>query len=244
LINNYPELENIEELSEIATDFGNCLENRSGKTIAVNLSGYKPITINFNVFSDHLVALSMTHSSIAEMPELPLMQALNTLDLSFNCITTIKLKKSNLPNLKHLDLAGNNISDVLEICKLSEIETLESIDLRFNAISRTKNLRSLTILSTKRINSINLVKVGAEELKKVKSTLDSWEIMMAKMSTDQVQSCRPLSIRTYNGPASSALERNFYLSKVVLDNPFVPDIITTLELDSCYLVSLDSLPSK
>ena len=76
----------------------------------------------------NLKSLNLSHNKIKAFGDLLANNNLTTIDLSFNAISMLETNSELLPlSLKHMNLRGNNIANILEVRVLDELEAL--IDL-------------------------------------------------------------------------------------------------------------------
>lgn len=189
-------------------------------------------------FSKFLTTITINHAQMVSFPKIVMCPSLEALDLSFNSIESIPLDLcTTSPKLKKLFLISNRIKTVILFAPSS---ILEEIDLRFNPVSKTKDLISFLLSKVPTLLIINTA-----VLSKSKEPV-SWNQKFQSCISDQTESFRPLSIRTSFGIESSSLEQNYYHFKFLSSIParIEIDSMTALELDSCHLTNLDAFPER
>lgn len=81
----------------------------------------------------NLKSLNLSHNKIKAFGDLLANNNLSTIDLSFNGISILETNSELLPlSLKHMNLRGNNIANILEVRVLDELEALIDVDLDEN----------------------------------------------------------------------------------------------------------------
>jgi hypothetical protein len=81
----------------------------------------------------NLKSLNLSHNKIKAFGDLLANNNLSTIDLSFNGISVLETNSELLPlSLKHMNLRGNNIANILEVRVLDELEALIDVDLDEN----------------------------------------------------------------------------------------------------------------
>lgn len=208
----------------------------------LNLTGVVTIQSDYFALRNFLTTIIINHAKLEKFPSLQVCPLLEHLDLSFNAITTIPPLTTEFPKLKALYLASNQISTLSELERISNVNLAE-LDIRFNPATL---IRDYDIFLIKKIPC--LVKLNDQDIfaSKWGGFPGDWNSLLLCRSSDQVESFRPLSIRTLYGRESSSLEHNYYRKEMPksIAQKFVPELITTLELDQCQLLNLDKLPNQ
>ena len=213
----------------------------------INLTGFSKIQPEFFAMRNFLKKIVITHAKLNVFPDFQSCPLLETLDLSFNAIAEVPVLTRSFPKLFHFCISSNRIESLGSLVNISNLAVLRELDIRFNPVC---NRRGFKLFLTRKIPSLMLF--NCEHVySNSKDSLyleSNWEALLIANSSDQVECFRPMSIRTISGLESSALEKNYYPSQVIL-NPsvqglFSADAITTLELDSCQLLNLNRLPER
>ncbi|KAJ3012251.1 UNVERIFIED_CONTAM: Leucine-rich repeat-containing protein 9 [Siphonaria sp. JEL0065] len=231
----------------------------------LNLSLYPklPPMTTFRLFS-HIKSLILSRCGLKEIPHnLKYFPTLQTLDLSFNEITTLGVGLQDIaPHLTELDLSGNGIHHATDLAQLqSTLPELVELDLRLNPVCKCKGyiplllgfggLLKLDKLDGQRVDenlkhadTLSMILNKKIECATEGRAMKTWADVYYEHSSTQQHLFRPLSVRTQSGYGSSAALNEYWrITGGAFDgHVFVVENITTLELDNCNLYNLDMLP--
>ncbi|KAJ3035656.1 Leucine-rich repeat-containing protein 9 [Rhizophlyctis rosea] len=205
----------------------------------LNITGPDTISLEtFHAFSQ-IKSLCLSQCGLETIPSLAAFPLIEKLDLSFNNLRVMPSGLGANPVLKKIDLARNVIVDVEG--GVEGLGSLEELDLRFNPIARRKGYRRLILNHIPSLHILDGWPVDKSD--KVSSTLPT-SLILDRSST-QPHLFRPLSVRTQSGYGSFAAQNDYWRMS---HHPHLPEgmlveAMTTLELDSCHLWSLDELPT-
>ncbi|KAH6567544.1 hypothetical protein BASA62_006015 [Batrachochytrium salamandrivorans] len=217
------------------------LETSSTSLEHLNISGQS--ALNPESYSQHtkLRSLTISHSSLVLLQNIPKLPLLERLDLSFNNIKVICSGFELHHNLTFLGMAGNQIEgfDTLKYM-FRKLCNLVELDLRFNPICKRKGYRVFCSVYSPKLQILDGIQIKPSE-----KEITDWSNLLNSRSTSQRHLFRSLSIRTEAGYGSSSAEHDCLMPLSVKPRELIrPEMITTLQLDSCNLFELDILPKK
>ncbi|KAJ3126543.1 Leucine-rich repeat-containing protein 9 [Nowakowskiella sp. JEL0407] len=167
---------------------------------------------------------------------------LSKLDLSFNKFTSVPQCISELKVLTELNLMGNLLRELEGVEKRYSLEVL---DLRFNQITKRKRYRVFLIRILPNLTILDSCHVHPSERDEHPTSNELWTKIISERVSSQSHIFRPLSVRTQVGHGSFASEHEYKMDSedFHVGSMIPPSHITTLELDSCGLFSLDMVPT-
>lgn len=228
----------MEELDLSMSGYGG--DNKSRAAISADFFSFLPTYRTIK-----RLFLSQMHLSLeAALDPLENMKNLELLDISFNYFKSIPRVVPLCSKLVVLILNTNSIEQIVDFSKLNG---LVELDIRFNPCCLLKNhmeLMGRKIGSLRILNTVEVVVCLSMFLFSCIQTREdiSLDYVSEKVSAQEYL-FRPLSVRTHDGPGSSAVFNRTLDPIRSLDLRDLGDI-TTLELDNCSLTSLDFLPSE
>ncbi|KAJ3265551.1 Leucine-rich repeat-containing protein 9 [Chytriomyces hyalinus] len=238
----------------------------SVESLNMSMHSQVPPMNTFRLFSN-MKSLTISSCGIKELPILKFFPCLETLDASFNSLSTLGNSFDDVPRLVKIDLSGNLLANTSEIAYLQKsLLKLISVDLRLNPLCKCKGYIAMMLGSNsfERLESLDGYTVDSSMrsvdtisaiLNRKVSSADPGEAsgdgktvmdIFHEHSSTQQHLFRPLSVRTHTGYGSSAALNEYWrISIGCLDEPvFAVENITTLELDNCNLFNLDALPNN
>lgn len=241
----YPELKlYYENLKGPATEYKKYLLNGTTNNEYVNLSGFQSIQADFFAMRSFLKTIVINHADLTSFPEMKQCPLLEVLDLSFNRIPEVPVLNDTYPLLRKLLISSNQVHQLISLLNISKSSNLQEIDLSLNPVCE---IRDFSFFLARKIPT--LIRLNEQDVKEKHDSLYldyEWDSFLLSRSSDQVESFRPMSIRTSSGSESSALEQKYYRTIITssVANSLSIDAITTLELDSCQLLNLSRLPES
>lgn len=170
--------------------------------------------------------------SLKSIPDLKSCTSLETLDLSFNNIREITCYHC-LPRLKNLIILKNAINSISSQSSC-DMPNLVSLDFRYNPFCLLNEYRQNILVLFKNLKIL--------DGRNIDDT--NYPVLFRKLiptrSSEQMTILRHLKLRTIERCGSSA--ENYSLDNFPIDTTFHIEMITTLELESCNLKSLENLP--
>lgn len=174
---------------------------------------------------------------------------LELLDVSFNHFRELPNVTKKCVKLKTLRICAN-IIDSLE--KFDSMSSVIELDVRLNPLCKIRYYREWLGQKCPSLRILN----GAEVVVRafLIQTRESFtQDSMIKKASCQEYIFRPLSVRTHRGLGSTTTFQEYHAAQSMLsdgvDLAYIPSsfnllAITTLELDSCGLLSLDFMPER
>ncbi|KAI9356534.1 hypothetical protein DFJ73DRAFT_623012 [Zopfochytrium polystomum] len=253
----HPDIMVADSFVVLTTELKDLLSKKSPdcvETLNMSMAGSKLQWSKFQRFT-HLRNLTLSMNGLREFPDVRHCPLLEKLDVSMNVIASVVSKMTIMQNLKHLNLAKNNISHFENILHMRDhLSNLTALNLQFNPIAKRKGFRQIVAgtVGPKTLILLDGKALDASE-KSIPFRLHA-EFLRAH-SSRQPHLFRPLSVRTQSGYGSSATQNEFWrMHEKELDRSAIvgADIagwldlesITTLELDDCNLFDLDMLPLR
>ena len=159
------------ELLQDSLSYLNPLKERE-----LDLRGHRiPQIENLAVAGPH-DALDLTDNGISSLSNFPLSPRLQTLLLARNRIRTFAPKlASTLPNLKHLVLTANHVTELADLDPLRNFQRLTHLTLLDNPVARKEHYRLYVIWRCPGVRFLDFQKVKDAEREKAKELFGTQE---------------------------------------------------------------------
>lgn len=148
----------------------NDIESEKGSTIIIEKTNTTAFRVNNNLLSEWDGFMDTLEALIVN----PTVN-LAWLDLSFNDLKTIDSAILQLPNLMMLYLHGNNIMDLEEVDKLSDLSKLITLSLHGNPMEAAKGYYQYVLSKIPQLKTLDFTGVSRAD----KDTATVWSTMVA-----------------------------------------------------------------